>query len=111
MAGPLSRRTFLASSCSVAAAAALIGSQEAKAAYGYRFSCDDEFKGEWLPWLKTAVGAASTMCSDAVVSNLKSFGRGYCNIDRGVWEKSNFAKCSMEYWRTPAFYGVPAAAP
>lgn len=96
----LNRRGFL--SGSLAAAAALALPRPARAAYGFRFYADDEFSGDWMPWLQNAVGAAMRMIAPHVIANYKRvYGGGY-NLGGGVWDRSNNAVNSIPYWRSYA---------
>jgi len=96
----ITRRRFLAAS---AAAMAAVGhAQFADAAYGFRFNYDDEFSGDWVPWLRSVVGAATRMIQPHVIHNYTRLHSNGYNLAARVWENSNNAQEPRAYWRDKA---------
>jgi hypothetical protein len=94
------RRGFMTSAGTAALSLAL--TRPSCAAYGFRFHHDDEFSGEWVPWLSRAVGAAMRMIAPHVIANYVRLNRTGHNLAAGVWERSNNANNRFSYWRSPA---------
>jgi hypothetical protein len=97
---PVTRRRFLRSCGTLAAGGLLLGTASpAQAAYEFRFTHDNDFTGNWVPWLRHAVGHATRMIQAHVIANgVRLSGNGY-NLAGGVWERSNLANNPVPYWR------------
>ena len=98
MANSISRRSFVASTCTGILSLALAREVSA-AGYRFRFESDDEFTGDWVEWLAKVVGYASRMIEPRVVNNFVKLNAGSVNLADGVWDRSQYAKGRLDYWR------------
>jgi hypothetical protein len=94
------RREFLTAACG--STLLMARARRAEAKYGFRFTADDEFSGNWRPWLKDVVGMAMLMIEPPILANYRRLHTiGFSHAD-GVWERSNNAYNSIAAWRSPA---------